>query len=101
MSNHIEFPELSAKAKMAVETAYNAALSPDSLENDRRRFAAFLREAIKQATVQDCIVVVSDLEAIAANLHAPPPPPPTLAQAQKADLRTPEGQATFPLYWRY
>ncbi len=99
MSNHEEFPQLTPEAK----AAWNAACIAGNVSwcfyshiSTRRFFAAFLREAMKQAYdhygFDDQIV---GLEAIANNLHSPPlpPPPPTLAQARGADLDTPEGKA--------
>jgi hypothetical protein len=47
---------------------------------------------MEQATEHGCVLVASNLQAIANNLHSPPPPPPTLAQAREADLDTPAGR---------
>jgi hypothetical protein len=90
-----EFPELTQAARAARDAALDAIQSTTatiSLSDLRRAFAAFLREAMKQATDNSCILYVNRLRAIADNLHNPPPLPPTLAQAREADLDTPEGR---------
>jgi hypothetical protein len=86
---HVEYPELSAEAKSAVEAGLWAIDFPKDIcyLNDRKRMAAFLREAMRQA--QSVGVGGSswqELQAIADNLHSPPPPPPppTLAEAREA-----------------
>ncbi len=92
---HEEFPELTQQAQAAYRAACRAgAFSPPPQLTivTRRYFAAFLREAIVQATEHECILCVNNLLAIADNLHSPPPPPPTLAQARAADLSTPAGR---------
>jgi hypothetical protein len=94
MSNHVEFPALTPEAAAAVDAGYGATGCVGS-RSDRNRvlFAAFLREAMKQAYEHygfDAQIV--GLEAIANSLHSPPPPPPTLAQAQAADLDAPAGR---------
>lgn len=78
MSKHEEFPELTPEARAAINAGYKAG-SLDSVKCDRRRLAASLREAMKQARLQ-----CAELGAIADNLHSPPPPPPTLAEAREA-----------------
>ncbi|GDX73626.1 hypothetical protein LBMAG40_02830 [Cyanobium sp.] len=96
MSKHEEFPELTPEAKAAWNAACiagNVSLCSYSHISTRRFFAAFLREAMKQAHDHygfDAQIVV--LKAIANNLHNPPLPP-SLAQARAADLDTPEGKA--------
>lgn len=82
--SHIEFPELTPEARASVDAFYNAGLF-DSSRGDRRRFAAFLREAMKQVFAANRpFNNWKKLEAIADNLHSFPPPPPTLAQAREA-----------------
>jgi hypothetical protein len=103
---HVEFPELTPEAKAAAVTGLGYSLDRvDSIfvsKFDRQYFAAFLKEALKQATERNFVFPTWELEAIAANLHSPlpppPPPPPTLAQAQTADLNTPEGRATVSAF---
>jgi hypothetical protein len=70
---HEEFPELTPEA-MAACVAGNPSISYPN-QGYRVRFAAFLREAIKQATDENGIVSVYQLQAIADNLHSPPSPP--------------------------
>ena len=97
---HVEFPELTPEARAACEAAYKAAFpwhdgyKEEWTESNRKGQAAFLLEAMKQATDSAGDLWKARLKAIAANLHSPPPPPPTLAQAREADLGTPEGRAT-------
>jgi hypothetical protein len=96
-SQHVEFPELTLEAQAAFKAGCVAAAFPDGPIgiHDRRYLAAFLREAMKQATDHD-LGLWDELQAIADDLHSPPPPPPpppTLAQARAADLDTPEGKA--------
>jgi hypothetical protein len=84
---HVEYPELSAEAKSAVDAGVYVLGFPGGTyyRHDRRQMAAFLREAMRQA--QSVGVGGSpwqELQAIADNLHSPPPPPPTLAQAREA-----------------
>ena len=83
MSQHQEFPELTQQAQAAYRAGCRAGpFSPTPLQNiDRRYLAAFLREAMEQATEHGCVLVASDLQAIADNLHSPPP---TLAEAREA-----------------
>lgn len=64
---------------------------PYAVEAGERRFAAaVIREAVKQAapfkyiTTGLHVVEVSDLLAIADNLHALPPPPPTREEMDEA-----------------
>jgi hypothetical protein len=93
--SHQEFPGLTPEAKAAFNAGCSAAhfpAGPIGL-HDRRYLAAFLREAIEQATENYCIVNCTKLRAIADNLHSPPPPPPTLAEARAADLDSPAGKA--------
>ena len=95
MSSHVEFPKLTPEAQAALSAAAQQAtlLSPVLPRRlERRAFAAFLREAIKQA-MSGNTSFLSGLYDIADNLHAPPPPPPTLAEAREADMNTPEGKA--------
>jgi hypothetical protein len=90
--SHVEYPELSAEAKSAVQAGLCALGSPKEsvyLEalDDRRELAAFLREAMKQASRRPLDRGLSTWQALAAiadNLHSPPPPPPTLAEAREA-----------------
>lgn len=91
MSGHEEFPNLTLEARAACLAAYPFPTQASSLT--RKAFAAFLLEAINQATDHNGVCWLIRLEAIAANLHNPSPPPPTLAQARAADLDTPEGKA--------
>ena len=95
ITQHKEFPELSPEASAACRAASVAWGTHTFLmyPADRRGLAAFLLEVIKQATDRNGILLVSGLQAIAANIHSPPPPPPTLAQAQEADLTTSQGRA--------
>lgn len=90
MSKHEEFPELTPEARAACDAACIAwqVGKFNAYPADRRAFAAFLREAIKQARRRRSLF--SELEEIADSLHSPPPP--TLAQARAADLNTPEGR---------
>jgi hypothetical protein len=85
MSNHVEFPHLTLEALAAFKAGCAAAAFPAGPIglHDRRYLAAFLREAMKQATDHDQ-GLWDELQAIASNLHSPPPPPPTLAQAREA-----------------
>jgi hypothetical protein len=85
VSRHEEFPELAPEAWAAVDAGYKAGRPLDSVKGDRRRLAAFLREAMKQAQAAGIGGSAwQELLAIANNLHNPPPPPPTLAQAREA-----------------
>ena len=118
MSEHFEFPELTPEANKLLAAAYKAAFpwhdgyNKNPSGSYRRGQAAFLREAMKQALASavnqrdvpwnadqrlNALIEVRQawdlLEKIADNFHSPPPPPPTLAQAQEADLDTPEGKA--------
>jgi methionine synthase II (cobalamin-independent) len=82
-----EFPELTPEARAAHDAAISAIRNGNatiSCADLRRALAASLREAMEQATEHGCVLVASDLQAIADNLHSPPPPPPTLAQAREA-----------------
>jgi hypothetical protein len=94
---HVEFPYLTPEARECIAAAHKAyppghdARKEAWSEHNRKGQAAFLREAIKQATDHDQ-GLWDELQAIADNLHSPPPAPPTLAQAQAADLDTPEGR---------
>ena len=100
MSNHEESPELTQQAQAAYRAGcLSASFSATPPANtDRRYLSAFLRQVIKGAGIWRVsdefprVIVVEDLEAIAANLHSPPPPPPTLAEAREADLSTPAGR---------
>ncbi len=98
MSQHEEFPELTQEAKAAWDAACiagNVSPSTYGLHSTRRFFAAFLREAMKQADKDYGKLPWDRLEAIADNLYSPlppPPPPPTLAQAREADLDTAAGK---------
>ena len=99
MSNQYEeFPELTPEAKAAHRAgclAAHCAATPQT-NSDRRYLSAFLREAMKQAGVtlahRPYGSEIVTLFAIVNNLHSPPPPPPTLAQAQEANLLSPEGR---------
>jgi hypothetical protein len=95
VSKHIEFPHLTREANAALEVALDVHRCCNQRTFEaaiRESCAAFLLEAIKQATDNNCILHVSSLRAIAGSLHCPPPPP-TLAEARAADLDTPEGKA--------
>lgn len=86
---HVEYPELSAEAKSAVEVGLWAVGFPKDTcyLHDRKQMAAFLREAMKQASYRPHDRGLSTWQALAAiadNLHSPPPPPPTLAEAREA-----------------
>ena len=97
--SHVEFPDLTLEALAAFEAGCAAAdfmAGPIGL-HDRRYLAAFLREAMKQATDHDQ-GLWDELQAIASNLHSPPPPPPTLAQARAADMDTPAGRDTVTAF---
>jgi hypothetical protein len=86
-TQHQEFPELTPEALAACIAAMNAIQNKktvDGYDDLRRALAASLREAMEQATEHGCVLVASELQAIADNLHSPPPPPPTLAQAREA-----------------
>jgi hypothetical protein len=98
VSKHDEFPELTQQTQAAYRAGCRAGqFSPTPLTSfDRRYLAAFLREAMKQATDHvpngwETAFLWDDLQAIASNLHSLPTLP-TLAQAQAADLDTPEGR---------
>lgn len=102
MSRHEEFPEL----RPEIEAAMRAAAGPTAAiivtfgSRERRRYAAFLREAMRQASTfnghtMDLEGAWVRLMVFASNLHSPPPPPPTLAQVLKANLDTPKGKAVF------
>ena len=88
MSRHEEFPALTLEAKAAFDRGYEAnglfVFIPG--KSDRVRFAAFLREAMKQAGPPEMSALSKwdNLAAIHRSLHSPPPPPPTLAQAREA-----------------
>jgi hypothetical protein len=113
MSKHVEFPELTPKARAAHDAAINAiqSITVTISPNDFcRALAAFLQEALVQAELpltkrwSDVSQIgklrwshgshIDKLFAIADNLHSPPPPAPTLAEAQAADLDTQEGIET-------
>ena len=101
--SQIEFPELTTEAPTAFCAALksiqiSAALTAISSDDFRRYLAAFLREAIVQATEHECILLVNKLHDIANNIHSLPPPPPTLAEARTADLGTPDGRATVTAF---
>ena len=90
MSRHEEFPPMTPEARAAFDRGYeaNGLFVSTPGKGDRVRFAAFLREAMKQANgawlMGQNTSKWEELEAIANNLHSPPPPPPTLAQAREA-----------------
>ena len=99
MSNqHEEFPELADESKAALKAAHETHIVNVLYDNvhARRYCAALLREAMKQTRCATSPggwpAKWGQLEAIATNLHSPPPPPPTLAQAQEANLLSPEGR---------
>ena len=83
MSKHEEFPELTPEARAAIVAGYKAG-PLDSVRGDRRRLAASLREAMRQADPVTLGGRWGHLEAIAHSLPSPPPPPPPLAQAREA-----------------
>jgi hypothetical protein len=99
-----EFPILTPEANAAAIIGLGYSIDKiNSVEiglRNRIEFAAFLREAMKQAGVTSEIrwtdgSMIGKLFAIVNNLHnlhSPPPPPPTLAQAREADLDTPAGR---------
>ncbi len=102
-TQHEEFPKLTQQAQAAYRAGCLAVpfSSTPLTYTDRLYLAAFLREAIEQATEHGCVLHVSGLQAIADNLHSPqipPPLPPTLAQAREADLDTPAGKATVTAF---
>ena len=84
---HDEFPPLT---RSGIEVLQRANTANHSTPGTVRPFAAaVIREAVKQALPFTCrttglqVVPVSDLLAIADNLHAlPPPPPPTREQME-------------------
>jgi hypothetical protein len=85
----VEYPELSAEARSAVEAGLCAIglLKESVYWTVRKEMAAFLREAMKQASYRPHDRGLSTWQALAAiadNLHSPPPPPPTLAEAREA-----------------
>jgi hypothetical protein len=91
VSAHVEFPFLTPEARATLVVGIPEAPGGVRLTyatSDRRRFAAFPREAMKQAhhahPVDSNISTWEELGAIADNLHSPPPPPPTLAEAREA-----------------
>ena len=92
--SHVEFPALTPEASAAVDAGYGAAWVVMANNRNRVLFAAFLREAMRQALPAGSTAIYwLKLKAIADNLHSPPPPPPTLAEARAADLDTPAGKA--------
>ena len=82
MSKHEEFPPMTPETKAVIDAFYKA--GPGL--SDRKAFAAFLREAMKQAGSDTFSTLRwwDNLAAIANNLHSPPPPAPTFAQAREA-----------------
>ena len=114
MSKHEEFPGFTPETQAAFDAALHAITIVSTISNFdlRRAFAAFLREAMKQAGKGYRDTWWYELNAIANNLHFgkqydeegrltgywirknhnPPPPPPTLAKARAADLDTPAGR---------
>jgi hypothetical protein len=83
--SHVEFPALTPEASAAVDAGYGAAWVVMANNRNRVLFAAFLREAMRQALPAGSTAIYwLKLKAIADNLHNPPPPPPTLAQAREA-----------------
>ena len=102
MSRHEEFPELTPEtlAALAAGNEANGLLVSSVGKGDRVRFAAFLREAMRQAGLTTTCIVQCDstlgrLIAIADNLHSPPPPLPTLAQAREAARQLGGGNAAI------
>jgi len=83
--SHVEYPELSAEARSAVEAGLEAIGFDKSLIGgfDRKQMAAFLRAVLKIAAGSPDRSWPT-MVALADNLHSPPPPPPTLAQAREA-----------------
>ena len=89
--SHVEFPDLTPEAKAALQATQRGSILADPVYRGTRiAFAAFLRQAMKQASdtwlVRNCSAW-ERLEGIANSLHSPPPPPPpppTLAQAREA-----------------
>ena len=84
---HDEFPPLTNAVRNVLAVAcHRIDISKDYW--DRRFSSASIREAVKQAAPYTCrttglqVVAVSDLLAIADNLHALPPPPPTREQME-------------------
>ena len=86
---HDEFPPLTRSWIEVLQRAntanYEGRVGPGGV---RPFAAAVIREAVKQAAPFTCrttglqVVAVSDLLAIADNLHALPPPPPTWEQME-------------------
>jgi len=86
-TQHEEFPLMTPNARAAHDAAINAIQNGEatiSCGDLRRALAAFLREAMAQASFRFDTRPSQELQAIANNLHCPPPPPPTLAQAREA-----------------
>ena len=88
---HDEFPPLTRSGIEVLQCANTANYETHVGPGGVRPFAsAVIREAVKQAAPFTCrttglqVVAVSDLLAIADNLHSPPPPPPSRSQMQKA-----------------
>ena len=103
---HDEFPPLT---RSGIEVLQRANTANHSSPGGVRPFAAaVIREAVKQAAPFTCVtpglpvVAVSDLLAIADNLHALPPPPPTQSEMNEAlailMFRTEAGQVDSPLH---
>jgi hypothetical protein len=88
---HDEFPPLTHSGIEVLRHANTANYENYSGPGGVRPFAAaVIRETVKQAAPFTCrttglqVVAVSDLFAIADNLHSPPPPPPTREQMEAA-----------------
>ena len=88
---HDEFPPLTRSGIEVLQRANTANYENHVGPGGIRPFAAaVIREAVKQAAPFTCrttglqVVAVSDLLAIADNLHALPPPPPTREQMEIA-----------------
>lgn len=81
LAEYHELTKESLAAVMAASLAYGSEV-PNVGPGNRRRLAAFLREAMAQArSAPGAWAALAD---IANNLHSPPPPPPTLAEAREA-----------------
>ena len=82
MKGFAEHPDLSPESLAAIKAASlaNGFEDPNVSFANRRKLAAFLREAMAQASTP----AWAALAGIADNLHSPPPPPPTLAEAREA-----------------
>jgi hypothetical protein len=88
-TRHEEFPKLTNEANAAYLAAFPDISDPLPVPVNRRCFAAFLREAIRQARKyydHSSYLSLSELlEAIASNLHSPPPVLPAIPTKKQMD----------------